>query len=108
MAVLTRDGLDPANINLAAIGQELLSAKAENRDPLLPEGWRGFKSLNTISAHYRDGSASREAFFVPVVTLWSGTGEVRNTGFTRHPLGTCGYCGYPHDDLGECPSCGGT
>ena len=108
MEVLTQDGLDPANIDLAAIGQELISAKAENRDPILNEGWKLFKSMNTLSAHYRDGDPQQQqAYFVPVVTLWN-TGEVRETGFTRHPIGSCGYCGHPHDDLGECPSCGGT
>ena len=108
MAVSTQDGLDPATIDLAPIGQELLSAKAENRYPVLPNGWVLFKSMNTLSAHYRDGDPQQRAFFVPVVTLWGGTGEVRNTGFTRHPLGTCGYCGHPHDNWGECPSCGGS
>lgn len=106
--VLTQDGLDPETIDFAPIGQELVSAKAENRDPVLPEGWRVFRSINSLAAHYRDGSASRKAFFVPVVTLWSGSGEARVTGFVRHPIGSCGYCGHPHDNWGECPSCGGT
>jgi len=108
MTVLTQDGLDPAAIDLAPIGQELISAFAENRDPILPEGWKVFRSLNSIAAHYRDGNPQEWEYFVPVVTLWIGTGEARNTGFVRHPLGTCGYCGYPHDNWGECPSCGGS
>lgn len=106
--MLTKDGREPQDINGEEVLALLRTWKATGIKPKA-EGWvfgKGSSSPATYYSHYQDGHASEVAFWVPTVYLWS-SGREEVGGFTRHPIGHCGYCGtLLEPDWHDCPACG--
>jgi hypothetical protein len=65
----------------------------------------------TYSAHYQDGLAGKEPYFVPTVCIWGCSGDEKIGGFVRHRANECGWCGNEIDESWtygpQCPYCGG-